>query len=65
MVVLNDLLPRPPRRARLDEASMPTREALLVGDAEPALDLAKHQQAAVRGELPAVEAGDQRLAADW
>ena len=35
-----------------------------VGDAEALLDLAQRQDAAVRGELPAIEAGDDGLAMD-
>ena len=35
-----------------------------VGYAEPALDLAQRQQAAIGGELPAVEAGDDGQAGD-
>ncbi len=48
----------PLRRARVvDAGSEP------ISEAEPALDLAQGQQAAVRRELPAVEAGDQGLRA--
>ncbi len=54
-----EAVPDPPRRARVLGAG---REP--VGNAEPALDLAQRQQAAVGGELTAVEAGDQRLARD-
>ena len=35
-----------------------------VGEAKPALDLAQGQQAAVGREVPAVEAGHERLARD-
>ena len=49
----------PLRRARVVDASgEPVREA------EPALDLAQGEQAAVGGELPAVEAGDETLTPD-
>jgi len=49
----------PLRRARVVDASgEPAREA------EPALDLAQGEQAAVGGELPAVEAGDETLTPD-
>ena len=33
-----------------------------IGDAEPMLNPAQGEQAAIGGELPAIEAGDQRLA---
>ena len=56
---VGEAVPDPLRRARIVDAG---GEA--VGDAEPALDLAQRQQAAVGGELPAVEAGDERLAGD-
>ena len=52
-------MPDPLRDPRVVDAG---REP--VGDAEPPLDLAQSQQAAVGGELPAVEAGDQRLTGD-
>jgi hypothetical protein len=35
-----------------------------LGQAEPLLDLAQGQQAAIGGELPAIEAGDQGHAGD-
>jgi hypothetical protein len=41
-----------------DAASQP------VGNAEARLDLAQHQDAAVRGELPSITAGDDGLADD-
>ena len=56
---VRDAVPDPLRSARILDAG---REP--VGNAEPALDLAQRQQAAVGGELPAVEAGDDGLAAD-
>ena len=55
----SEVMPDPLRRARVVDAG---RQA--VGDTEPALDLAQGQQAAVGGELPAIEPGDQRLAAN-
>jgi len=48
------------RRARIIDASGQTP-----GDAKPLLDLTQRQQAAIRGEGAAVEAGDDRLAGDW
>jgi hypothetical protein len=47
------------RRPRIVEAAGEP-----VGDAEAALDLAQRQDAAIGGQLPAVEAGHQRLADD-
>jgi hypothetical protein len=54
-----DAVPDALRRTRVVEAG---GEAL--GQAKPTLDLAQGQQAAVGGQLPAVEAGDQGLAGD-
>ena len=45
--------------ARIGDASGKT-----VGDAEAGFDLPQRQHAAVRGELAAVETGDDRLATD-
>ena len=45
--------------ARIGDASGKT-----VGDAKASFDLPQRQHAAARGELAAVETGDDRLAAD-
>jgi hypothetical protein len=52
-------VPDPLRRPRVVDAGGEP-----VGDAEPALDLAQGRQAAVGRELPAAEAGNERLARD-
>jgi hypothetical protein len=57
---IHDAMPDPLRGARIVDAG---REP--VGDAEPALNLAQREQAAIGGELPAIKAGDDGLAAGW
>ena len=49
-------MPDPLRGARIVDAG---REP--VGNAEPALNLAQREQAAIGGELPAIKAGDDGL----
>ena len=56
---VRDAVPDPLGSARVLDTG---REPLSY--AEPALDLAQRQQAAVGGELPAVEAGDDGKAGD-
>ena len=53
------LVPDPPRQPGVVDAG-----GQALGDAEPPLDLAQGQHARVRGQLPAVEAGDEGLAHD-
>ena len=52
-------MPDPLRRARVVDAGGEP-----IGDAEPLLDLAQGQQAAIGGQLSAVEAGNQGPAGD-
>ena len=56
---VGEAVPDALRRSRVVEAA-----GQAIGDAEAALDLAQRQHAAVGGQPPAVEAGDQGLAAD-
>jgi len=56
---LGDAMRDPPRRARVDHA---TRQP--IGNPQPALDLAEHQQPAIRRQMPAIEAGHDRLVGD-
>ena len=56
---VGDAVPDAIRIARVRHAG-----GLAVGNAEVLLDPAQRQDAAIRGELPAIEPGDDGLAAD-